>query len=352
MSTQQLQQDNQPGLEIDIPGVRVEEKVDPAKQYGRKFSLIIGPDSGEALDLSEFRCVFMVERGDLQTPNSCRVRVYNVARETAYRAMKEFKRLVLQAGYQGNFGIIFDGTIVQTRFGRENATDTYMDITAADGDSAYNFAIVSATISAGSRASDQINVIAKAMEKHGVSLGFVSPLDDKPLARGKVLVGMGRDYMRQIARTTESAWSIQDGKLEMVREISYKPGDVIAINSATGMVGYPVQTQNGVTVRMLLNPYIKISQLVQIDNRNNAIQEFEYSLAVDQQAEALLASAQNALDPDGFYYVMIARHWGDTRGNDWYTEAICLGADAIVAKEFIERAVAPTADVVVVKRYP
>ena len=42
------------------------------QQFGRKVSLIIGFDSGEALDLSELRIVFRVQRGDLQTPNSAR----------------------------------------------------------------------------------------------------------------------------------------------------------------------------------------------------------------------------------------------------------------------------------------
>ncbi|WP_258181637.1 hypothetical protein [Burkholderia cenocepacia] len=72
------------------------------EQFGRKVSLIIGFDSGESLDLSELRIVFRVQRGDLQTPNQARIRVYNVSETTARRAQKEFTRVVLQAGYEGN----------------------------------------------------------------------------------------------------------------------------------------------------------------------------------------------------------------------------------------------------------
>ncbi|WP_261378567.1 hypothetical protein [Burkholderia sp. KBS0801] len=71
------------------------------QQFGRKVSLIIGLDSGEALDLSDLRIVFRVRRGDLQTPNSARIRVYNVSTTTARRA-ERVTRVVLQAGYDGN----------------------------------------------------------------------------------------------------------------------------------------------------------------------------------------------------------------------------------------------------------
>ena len=125
-------------------------------QYLRKASLIIGQAAGDALDLSALRFVFDVRRGDLQTPNSARVRVFNVGPMTAQRVQKEFTRLVLQAGYEGNYGIIFDGNIKQVRRGRVSQTDTYLDITAADGDSAYNFAVVNATLAAGSTSADHV----------------------------------------------------------------------------------------------------------------------------------------------------------------------------------------------------
>ncbi|MGQ3505100.1 hypothetical protein ACT9SR_13340, partial [Enterococcus faecalis] len=76
------------------------------------------------------RIVFDVRRGDLQTPNSLRARVYNVSETTRQRIEQEFTRIVLQAGYAGNYGIIFDGSVKQVRRGRENQTDTYLDITA------------------------------------------------------------------------------------------------------------------------------------------------------------------------------------------------------------------------------
>lgn len=314
-------------------------------QYLRKASLIIGESAGDALDLSELRFSFVVKRGDFQTPNSARIRVYNMNPATMARVQKEFKRVVLQAGYEGNYGLIFDGTVVQTRRGRTSQVDTHLDITAADGDAAYNFAIVNTTLAAGSTAQDHFNVAAQAMAQHGVGVGYTAGLQSNPLPRGKVMFGMARDFMRGVARATQTTWSIQDGKIVVIPETSYMPGEIPVINSDTGLIGLPVQTQNGINFRGLLNPSIKIGTLVQLDN--SSIQRYEYDLSVKQQAQNHRTSLENALQVDGYYYVMWAEHQGDTRGNDWYTDVICLAADVTAIPEsFIQKKEVPSADVI------
>ena len=297
-------------------------------QYLRKASLIIGENAGDALDLSELRFSFVVKRGDFQTPNSARIRVYNMNPDTMARVQKEFKRVVLQAGYGGNFGLIFDGTVVQTRRGRTSQVDTHLDITAADGDAAYNFAIVSTTLAAGSTAQDHFNVAAQAMAKHGVGVGYTAGLQSNPLPRGKVMFGMARDVLANVSRATQTTWSIQDGKIVVIPETSYMPGEIPVINSDTGLNGLPVQTQNGVQVRTLLNPSLKIGTIIQLDNK--AVQQYEYGLSVENQPSNDFVRSQNPLNPDGFYYVMVAEHTGDTRGNDWYSDLICLSTDPTV----------------------
>lgn len=314
-------------------------------QYLRKASLIIGENAGDALDLSELRFSFVVKRGDFQTPNSARIRVYNMNPDTMARVQKEFKRVVLQAGYGGNFGLIFDGTVVQTRRGRTSQVDTHLDITAADGDAAYNFAIVSTTLAAGSTAQDHFNVAAQAMAKHGVGVGYTAGLQSNPLPRGKVMFGMARDFMRGVARATQTTWSIQDGKIVVIPETSYMPGEIPVINSGTGLVGLPEQTQNGINFRVLLNPNIKIGTLVQLDNK--AVQQFEYGLSVEQQAQNKRTALENQLQTDGYYYVMWAEHQGDTRGNEWYTDVVCLAADVTSIPEMYKgKVVVPPANVI------
>lgn len=297
-------------------------------QYLRKISLKIGNDT-EAIDLSELRIRFSVRRGTISTPNTADIRVYNVSAETARKSqLKEFGRVVLQAGYAGNYGVIFDGTIKQVRRGRESQTDTYLDITAADGDSAYNWSVINMSLAAGSTAQDHLKAAVQAMEGRGVTMGDSGTLSTNKLPRGKVMFGLTREVLDNLGRTQDVSWSIQDGKMTLIPNTAYLPGDAIVVNYQTGMVGLPEQTQNGVNVRMLLNPSVKIGRLLKLDNAS--IQQYRYGVSLYDQANNDIIHNQIALSADGVYKTMIADHFGDTRGNEWYTDVICVSVDATV----------------------
>jgi hypothetical protein len=305
------------------------------RQYLRKASLIIGANSADeknAIDLSELRFVFRIKRGDIQTPNTADVRVYNVSPLTALSIEKEFTRLVIQAGYDGNYGVIFDGTIKQVRRGRESPTDTYLDITVADGDSAYNYSMSAFALAAGSKPNDRVAAILEAMALNGVVGGYVPDLGGNPLPRGKSVYALSRDELRNIAFNAQSSWSIQDGKLNMIPISAYMPGQIPVITAATGMIGLPEQTQNGIRIRCLLNPNIKIGQVVKLDNES--IQKYRFGVGVTDQLTNETLKDQIKLNNDGLYYVMMTEISGDTRGDEWMTDMICLAVDATITPLF------------------
>lgn len=305
-------------------------------QYLRKFSLIVGPDSGDARDLSDLRCYFNVRRGDNETPNTADIRVTNPAPKTVRAAMsKEFTRVVLQAGYEGNFGVIFDGQIKQTRFGRISSTETYLDIHAADGDRAYNYSTMALSLAAGENGKRKtLEAVLGSMAAFGVFQGYVPPdFPDNPLPRGKVLFGSAKDELRILARNSLTNWSIQNGKLQMIPETAYLPGDVPEISAATGMIGIPEQTQNGIKVRTLLNPALRIGQAIWLNNAS--IQRYRYPISLNKDKENNFFDVSNPINPDGIYYVMVADYYGDTRGDSWYSDLICLSIDATVNPEFL-----------------
>jgi hypothetical protein len=296
-------------------------------QYLRQISLKVG-DADDALDLSDMRIRFAVRRGDFKTPNSADIRVYNLSDNTVQRVQKEFERVVLQAGYAGNYGVIFDGTIKQVRRGRESQTDTYIDITAADGDSAYNFAVMNVTLAAGSTANDHLEQVLSSMKSRGITMGEAPELSATRLPRGKVFYGMTRDFLDVLGKTQDVSWSIQDGKLTLIPNNAYLPGEAVVVTSATGMIGLPEQTQNGINVRTLLNPGIRIGKRLQINN--TSIQQYRYGLSNNAGTSNSFVKQQAKIADDGFYKAFVVDHYGDTRGNEWYTDTICLAIDATV----------------------
>ena len=290
-------------------------------QYLRKCTLIVAGASGEGLDLSPMRIVFKTKKSDAQTPNTAEIRVYNLAPATAQQIRKEFTTVTLQAGYESNYGIIFTGNIKQVRFGRENGTDTYIDIAAGDGDDAYNFAVVNTTLAAGAKQSDQIAAAGRAMEGRGVGVGYVAETGAAALPRGKVMYGMARDYLRQSAKASSTTWSIQDGKLQLVSLTGTLPNQAILLNSKSGLVGTPEQTNDGIKARCLLNPLLKIGGKIMIDEKDVAEAKLPDT---DKKADA---NKPASIASDGQYRVLTIEHSGDTRGNDWYSDIVCLDVD-------------------------
>ncbi|WP_186063208.1 phage protein [Burkholderia gladioli] len=310
------------------------------QQWLRKASLLAGDLNDDGIDLSALRFTFEVRRGDRETPNSARIRVYNVAPNTANRVGQEFSRVVLQAGYQGNFGIIFDGSLIQARQGRESATDTFLDLTCADGDRAYNFATINTTLAAGATHADVVDAAFKAFAEKGVTRGYIPDLTSNAYPRGRVLFGMARDVMRDVAMDLDMDWSFQNGQLTMIPRTEFIPGDIYEVDQNTGMVGLPTQQRNYIFVRMLLNSNIKIGSVIQLENAS--IQRYEYGLSISDQPKNGFDAVSNQLNNPtgkyGFYRVMVAEYVGDTRGNEWYTEATCIAVNATASVEIANRA--------------
>ena len=272
-----------------------------AEQYIRQCKLIVS-GGGSGIDLSQLRIVFSVKKEDAETPNKANIRIYNLARDTAKRIKEEFDHVTLEAGYKVNSGVIFDGNIIQVRYGREGGTETFVDIEAGDGDEAYNFATISKTLAAGSTQAQQIDAASEPMTGKGVQRGFTCEMPQEALPRGKVMYGMARDYLRRSAQTTGSTWSVQDGKLQFVKLTDTLPGKAVLLNSKTGMIGAPEKDDGGLRVTCLLNPTLRIGGKVKLDE----------------------AGIGGNGEDDGVYRLLTVEHKGDTFGNEWYSNLECL----------------------------
>jgi hypothetical protein len=158
----------------------------------------------------------------------------------------------------------------------------------------------------------------------GVETGYIEPVGNGTLPRGKVMYGMARDYLRQSAESSESNWSIQDGILQVVPLRGLLPGEATVLNSSTGLIGVPTQTNTVVSFRALLNPNIKIGARVKIN-------ESDINKArLDTSSTDILASLPIALASDGIYRVLSVDITGDNRGQDWYCDCIGLSANTTV----------------------
>lgn len=287
-----------------------------ANQFIRKASLVLGNDT-QGIDLTQLHFTFRIKQADKENPQSAIIRVFNLSPDTAKRVKTdEYTRVILQAGYQdGAYGVIFDGEIVQARLGRESAVDTYIDILAAEGYSA-NQAVVNTTLAAGSSVAD---AAAAAADSTGLGLSAFEFDPDAKLPRGQALYGMSREVLHRSVATTGHSYFYDKGRIVIVPLQGFKPGEAAVLNSNTGMIGWPEQTQEGIRVRCLLNPLLELGGRFEIDNAS--IQRAQIS------ANYQFVNTIPSLDNDGLYRIILMEHQGDTRGNLWYTDLVGVSFD-------------------------
>lgn len=313
-------------------------------QYLRKFSLILTDNLGVGQDFSDYRCVFKTRQMDLSTPNTLVVRIYNLDQATINLVEKEFSQVQIKAGYQnGNFGVIFEGGIKYFRKGRESETDTYLDVFAGDTDEPYNYSVLATSLPAGTNVTQALQHVASQMNKQypRVSAGYIAPGNSQPLPRGRVMFGMSRDILSQLSATGNSAYQFVNGKLQVVPLNSYLPGETFIITSATGMIGNPEQTPDGVHVRTLINPNFYTNRLLQLDNasinttvangggtQRNFFPRYDAWTGFDYLADT---------SADGTYRMIVVEHEGDTRGLPWYTNILCLAIGDAVPPTLVAR---------------
>lgn len=277
-------------------------------QYKRKWNLFLTEDSGEGLDLSELRCTFNIVKKDTQTPNSAELTIYNLSTTTAARLKKSFTKIIINSGYEANFGLVFSGNIKGFEETREN-TETILKVTAGDGDKEYNYTVINKTLAAGATPDSIINEVSGAM---GVPLGYKSSLEATTLPRGKVLYGRPYEFMREQADNTGCTWSIQDGKVLFLKRTEVMEGGAVLLTPNTGLIGVPQITEDGVSGKCLLNPKLKIGTALELESKVHP-------------------------DINGAYRIISVAHKGDTHGNDWYSEFTCLainqtGSDKVSKK--------------------
>lgn len=292
------------------------------RQWIRNCRLTLG-NSSQTIDLSSLRIRFEVQYATVQSPTVADIIITNPSDQTVNLFDKQFRDVTLEAGYDDELSLIFKGQAKYKRAGRETLTDTYLNLICKSGDEAYTKATVSKTLAAGHTFRDQVNVALKSMEAYGVTAGYIADLGSQQMPRAISLFGMAREVLRRVCIATNTSWTIHNGKVNIVRNDGSLPGDVVVLNSRTGMIGRPIQTFEGIEARCLLNPRIGPGTKIKIDERSIE----QVKLAPDW-SDKETTDYVPPFSADGTYTVAAVRHIGDTRGGPWYTDMICIRPDA------------------------
>lgn len=285
--------------------------------YGRRYRVYIDIGGSKAFDVSDLRCTFSVTKSCTLQANASTLTIYNLNPMDENVLIKEGQRIVIEAGYSGSqYGKIFDGNVIQPIRSKENGTDYLLTLVSMDSDRYVNYGLVGVSLVAQQSSRDAVNAL---ILRSSETIGRGSIINGRiEYPRGKVLFGMCKDFLEQIARSENSQFYTDDGKVNIISSSDVSSGSVLAFGPQTGLIGTPTQTENGIQCKVLLNPFIKLNTLFYIDNKKVTGKQYQMGRAI------------RALDQNGIYRVIKFTHKGDTHGNEWYTEIEAITQAGII----------------------
>lgn len=297
---------------LDIPatnyGIVNGSKVKSDILYGRKYRILVQNSKATALDVSDLRCTFSIVKTIQMEANYSTVVIYNLNANSENSIINEGNRIIVEAGYDGEqYGVIFDGDIIQPIREKENGVTYKLTLSSIDGDRFLNAGFVNYSMTRGQNSRQVISSIAAKAQNPAQLGNIATTLNQAQLTRGKVVFGLAKEYLRKIAKTQNASFYVENGKVNIIKADEYPKDTIVDLSPTSGLIGVPTQTEYGMSGQCLLNPRLKVGSLVHVDN----------TLIINRRFE--LGEVVRALDSQGIYRIIKLEHVGDTRGDDWYT---------------------------------
>src|ERR1044072_16840 len=295
--------------------------------FDRKWKLTIITFRGTVIEVHEgLRVTFRVEKNINRTLQLAEVSIYNLSAETETDIFKNAAIVILEAGYQNDlYGQIFRGEVRQTIRGKESPTDYFLKLICIAGDEVMNISFCSAVLS-GSLKAKQIAEQIASSSRPAFDIQIRGELSEQQLQAPKVIYGKAYDVLRSLAINNNANLYVDDNGSTVISTLSqHPPASVPELNAQSGLIGFPHQTDQGISFRSLINPRIALDSWVKLNNSSII------------QAQIDLGVPQTLLDLDGLYRVINIVITGDTRGNEWYYDIDAVNQDGGLASIVTDR---------------
>jgi hypothetical protein len=254
---------------------------------------LTGVSDTEQVKIRNLRVQFQVEKSLEKHPNKCEIKITNLS-ETSRAALQKKPVFVrLEAGYNDSIPELASGDLRYAQSKLDGA-DWESSLEIADGGRTYAHSRVSQSFRPGTLKQAVAEAYARSLEL-SLPKGFI--------IAGKYLSGLTAhgSTANELTKTLSSeghTWSIQNGRLQILKENEVKQGAALVISADSGLIGSPEYGDppkkgkpRTLKFETLLRPELIPGGLVFVDAR--AIQ--------------------------GHFKLTLVTHEGDTHGDKWST---------------------------------
>lgn len=275
-----------------------------SKFYDRRFQVELdGVVVLEAREGRQFKATFEILQ-DFGAYNSfADLALFNLADETK-NLFKKDAVLTIKAGYVDAFDVVFKGPINNIFPDRQGATPL-IRIFARGGRAALGVGLVNTTFGKNTTVTSMIKELASTLD-YPLVMNPVNFSDIAPYARGYVMSGDPRDILNTLAKAHDFHWTVENGRIIVLRSAETRLGVMHVIDMTSGMEGRPSVTETGVEVSTRLNPSFKIGDRMLIKSMYKSI---NFGNVYFQDVKPT--------DGEGEYKIQRMVVSGDTFGDAW-----------------------------------
>lgn len=272
--------------------------------FGRAAALRIGILGGTGRDFTGLRIAFDVEKTSEPTPNKAQIRIWNLSQDSRNFLQKQgFQNgaatrpsVILEAGWgivDPKLEVLFVGDVDRVNTERQGG-DLVTTIESGDGQKAYESAKLDQSFAPATKVNSVFSALAS---KLGLTLGEVRGVDNSgEFLQGYSATGLVRDQLDTLTAKMGTAWSIQNGVLQVIPDGQATSEPAVVLTTKTGLVGSPQKKDEGVFFKSLLIPGLRPGRRVVLNSRFL----------------------------DGIYRVQRVKISGDTRTGPWHSECEAL----------------------------
>jgi len=270
--------------------------------FNRVYAVDVELKSKEILRIEGLRMTFEIKKNSKADANTAKIEIYNLS-ETHRAKLREHDALVrLSAGYEGEGGatLLFVGN-TQYMVNKRQRPDIVTEIEAQDGQRNLRESRISISYAGGTSAQTIVNRLSQELN---FPVRQNIPITGTYLS-GYSFNGRARDAMDEVVAKYGYQWNILNNEIQIYPKGGSADDVAVLLSPSTGLILTPERCnyKDGKfekaepdepewRITSLLNPRLSPGSLVEMDSR----------------------------DVKGTFKVDSVRHFGDTHGNEWYSQ--------------------------------
>ncbi len=263
---------------------------------------------------------FRIEKHLGREPNTCTITITNLAQDSRISFCRKPLHVRIDAGYiDTGARQLFSGDL---QFGHSTLKDQDWEtkLQVGDGARAYANARTNRSFTAPVSFREVLAYAAGTM-----NLQLPPEIEQSPelagaLANGVSLHGPTRDILTRLLAPYGYHWSVQNSKLQIIRDDQILANEAILVNASNGLIGSP---ERAPPEKVPATGFIPVSANLETNARNSG-SEVTFNCLLYPEIVPGGTVRLESTDITGTFKVIQVSHIGDTRGLEWQTEVKCV----------------------------